>query len=110
MSAAQVVAVAALSVLLSFSSPGIPSGGLLIMAPVLESVGLPVEGVGILMAVDIFPDAVRTMLNVTADAVAATVVANHSGEVKIRGSGNGASSRVGGVASPVVTGTRLGME
>ena len=35
----------------------------------------------ILMAVDIFPDAAMTMLNVTADAVAATVVANHSGEM-----------------------------
>jgi Na+/H+-dicarboxylate symporter len=83
-SATQLVTIAALSVLLSFSSPGIPSGGLLIMAPVFASVGLPAEGVGILIAVDIFPDAARTVLNVTGDAVAATVVANHSGEVKSR--------------------------
>jgi Na+/H+-dicarboxylate symporter len=83
-SATQLVTIAALSVLLSFSSPGIPSGGLLIMAPVFASVGLPSEGVGILIAVDIFPDAVRTLLNVTGDAVAAAVVANHSGEVRSR--------------------------
>ena len=85
-SATQLVTIAALSVLLSFSSPGIPSGGLLIMAPVLASVGLPAEGVGILIAVDIFPDAARTLLNVTGDAVAATVVANHSGEMKTQAS------------------------
>lgn len=79
-SATQLVTIASLSVLLSFSSPGIPSGGLLIMAPVFASVGLPAEGVGILIAVDIFPDAARTLLNVTGDAVAVTVIANHSGE------------------------------
>jgi proton glutamate symport protein len=78
-SAIQLATVAALSVVLSFTSPGIPSGGLLIMAPVLASVGLPAEGVGILIAVDIFPDAARTLLNVTGDAVVATVLANHSG-------------------------------
>jgi Na+/H+-dicarboxylate symporter len=78
----QLLTIAALSVVLSFTSPGIPSGGLLIMAPVLASVGLPAEGVGILIAVDIFPDAARTLLNVTADAVVATIVASHSGEVK----------------------------
>ena len=83
-SATQLVTIAALSVLLSFSSPGIPSGGLLIMAPVFASVGLPAEGIGILIAVDIIPDAARTLMNVTGDAVAATVVANHSGEVKAR--------------------------
>jgi proton glutamate symport protein len=81
-SATQLVTIAALSVLLSFSSPGIPSGGLLIMAPVFASVGLPAEGVGILIAVDLVPDAARTLLQVTGAAVAATVVANHSGEVK----------------------------
>ena len=81
-SSTQLLTIAAVSVLLSFSAPGIPSGGLLIMAPVFASVGLPAEGVGILIAVDIFPDAARTLLNVTGDAVVATVVANHSGEVK----------------------------
>lgn len=80
-SATQLLTIAALSILLSFSAPGIPSGGLLIMAPVFASVGLPAEGVGILIAVDLFPDAARTMLNVTGDAVVATVVSNHSGEI-----------------------------
>jgi proton glutamate symport protein len=81
-SATQLLTMAALSVLVSFTAPGIPSGGLLIMAPVFASVGLPAEGVGILIAVDVFPDAARTLLNVTGDAVTATVVANHYGNVR----------------------------
>ncbi len=81
-SATQLLTIAAVSVFLSFSAPGIPSGGLLIMAPVFAAVGLPVEGIGILIAVDIFPDAAKTLVNVTSDAAVATVVANHSGEVR----------------------------
>lgn len=80
LSGLQLLTITALGVLLSFSSPGIPSGGLVIMVPVLVSVGLPPEGVGILIAVDVLPDATRTVLNVTADIVAATVVAEHSGD------------------------------
>lgn len=81
-SATQLLTMAALSVFVSFTAPGIPSGGLLIMAPVFASVGLPAEGVGILIAVDVFPDAARTLLNITGDAVTATVVANHYGGVR----------------------------
>jgi Na+/H+-dicarboxylate symporter len=75
LSGIQILTIAALGILLSFSSPGIPSGSLVIMAPVLVSVGLPPEGVGILIALDVLPDATKTILNVTADIVAATVVA-----------------------------------
>jgi proton glutamate symport protein len=62
-------------VLLSFSVPGIPGGVLLVMVPVLASVGIPAEGVGILLAVDVIPDMFRTVTNVTADMVAAVIVA-----------------------------------
>jgi Na+/H+-dicarboxylate symporter len=75
LSGIQILTIAALGVLLSFSSPGIPSGSLVIMAPVLVSVGLPLEGVGILIALDVLPDATKTILNVTGDIVVATVVA-----------------------------------
>jgi proton glutamate symport protein len=81
LSALQLLTIAALGVLLSFSSPGIPSGSLVIMVPVLVSVGLPPEGVGILIAVDVLPDVAKTILNVTGDIVAATVVAAHSGAI-----------------------------
>ncbi len=60
--------------LLSFYSPGIPSGGLLIMSPVYLSLGLPVEGIGILIAVDLIIDMFITAANVTANVSAAVLV------------------------------------
>ncbi len=55
----------------SFYSPGIPSGGLLIMAPVYLSLGLPVAGIGLLIAVDLIVDMFITASNVTANVVVA---------------------------------------
>jgi Na+/H+-dicarboxylate symporter len=60
-----VATVAVASVVMSFSVPGIPSGSLFIIAPLLPSVGLPVEGVGLLIAVDAIPDVFKTLTNVT---------------------------------------------
>ncbi len=71
---AQLVTVGLTSVILSFSVPGIPGGSILIMAPVLLSVGLPVEGIGILLGVDTIPDMFRTTLNVTGTMTAAVVL------------------------------------
>jgi proton glutamate symport protein len=61
--------------LLSFYSPGIPSGGLLIMAPVYISLGLPVEGIGILIAIDLIVDMFLTMANVTANVASSALIA-----------------------------------
>lgn len=61
--------------LLSFYSPGIPSGGLLIMAPVYLSLGLPVEGIGILIAIDLIVDMFLTMANVTANVASSALIA-----------------------------------
>ncbi|HEX6251897.1 MAG TPA: cation:dicarboxylase symporter family transporter [Gemmatimonadaceae bacterium] len=63
--------------LLTFSVPGIPGGSILIMSPVLVSVGVPIEGIGILLATDTIPDMVRTAVNVTADMAAATALDAH---------------------------------
>jgi proton glutamate symport protein len=63
--------------LLTFSVPGIPGGSILIMSPVLISVGVPLEGIGILLATDTIPDMVRTAVNVTADMAAATALDAH---------------------------------
>lgn len=79
LSATQLLTIASLGIVLSLSSPGIPSGSLYVMVPVLISVGIPAEGVGVLIALDVLPDVVKTILNVTADITAATVVARHSG-------------------------------
>lgn len=61
--------------LFSFSVPGIPSGSLFLLAPVLVELGLPAEGAGILIAVDTIPDMFKTTLNVTSHLTVATIVA-----------------------------------
>ncbi|MFK8013197.1 MAG: dicarboxylate/amino acid:cation symporter [Marinicellaceae bacterium] len=70
----QLVIVALAIGLLSFYSPGIPSGGLLIMAPIYSSLGLPIEGIGILIAVDLIVDMFITASNVTANVTAAILM------------------------------------
>ena len=64
--AGTVLTVAAGSIALSFSVPGIPSGGFLIAAPYLPGIGLPIQAIGILIALDAIPDIFKTLLNVTA--------------------------------------------
>ena len=76
--AAQVGLILVASVVLSFSSPGIPLGSLLLLVPVFASAGLPVEGIGILMAIDLLPDAFKTVANVTGDMAVAAVIARRS--------------------------------
>jgi Na+/H+-dicarboxylate symporter len=60
--------------LLSFYTPGIPSASLLIMTPIFLSLGLPVEGIGILIGVDFIVDMFLTMSNVTANIATVTVM------------------------------------
>jgi Na+/H+-dicarboxylate symporter len=67
------------STLISFSVPGIPSASLFLMAPVLVDLGLPPEGVGILIAVDAIPDLFKTTANVTAHLTSVTILARSQG-------------------------------
>ena len=61
--------------LLSFSVPGLPSASLFLLSPVLAQHGIPVEGVGILIALDAIPDMFKTTANVTAHLTSAVVLA-----------------------------------
>jgi Na+/H+-dicarboxylate symporter len=70
----EIAAIAAAIGLLSFYSPGVPSGGLFVMTPVYLSLDLPVEGIGILIALDMIPDMFITTANVTADMTAAVLL------------------------------------
>jgi proton glutamate symport protein len=76
--AGEIALVGAASVLLSFSTPGIPSGGMLLKLPLYAAIGLPVEGIGILIALDTVPDMFKTSLNVTADMATAVLVTPRS--------------------------------
>ncbi len=69
---------AVLAVLLSFATPGVPAGGLIISAPIFLAAGLPTEGIGLLVAVDTIPDMLRTPANVTADLAVAAILGRPS--------------------------------
>ena len=73
--ATQLVTIVATAIVTSFSIPGIPGGSVIAMVPVLASVGLPLEGIGILLGVDTIPDMFRTTANVTGQLAAAAIVA-----------------------------------
>lgn len=70
----EVAAMAAAIGALSFYSPGIPSGGLLVITPVYLAFNLPLEGIGLLIALDLVPDMFLTATNVTADMAVAAVL------------------------------------
>jgi len=80
LSVMQLIIIAMSIGLLSFYSPGIPSGGLLIMTPIYSSLGLPIEGIGLLIAVDLIVDMFITASNVTAN-VTATVLMSRGDRV-----------------------------
>ncbi len=62
------------AIVASVGAPGIPSAGMVTMIMVLQSVGLPIEAIGILIAIDRPLDAIRTMVNVEGDIVGSCVV------------------------------------
>lgn len=64
---------------LSFYSPGLPSSGLLIMAPIYMTFGLPLEGIGLLIALDVVVDMFITASNVTANVTVAVLMARFGG-------------------------------
>lgn len=76
--AVQVATIAVSAVLLNASVPGIPSGGLLVQAPAFASVGLPVEGLAVLIAVDMLPDVFRTAGNATSHLAAVVALTRRS--------------------------------
>ena len=63
------------SVFLAFAVPGIPRGAFILLTPLFLAIGLPAEGIGLLIAVDAIPDTFSTVLNVTGDLAAVALVA-----------------------------------
>lgn len=64
--------------LASIGTAGIPSVGLITLTMVFNSVGLPVEGIALIMGIDRILDMTRTAVNITGDAVCTTIVANQN--------------------------------
>jgi Na+/H+-dicarboxylate symporter len=65
----------------SIGAAGIPSGSIIFMGMVLASVGIPIEGIGLLLGVDRLLDMVRTMINVTGDAAVTLIVDKSEGKL-----------------------------
>lgn len=67
--------VIATATLASIGTAGVPSVGLITLSMVFNSVGLPLEGIALIMGIDRILDMTRTAVNITGDAVCTTVVA-----------------------------------
>ena len=66
--------------LASIGTAGVPGVGLITLALVLQQVGLPVEGIALIIGVDRLLDMMRTAVNVSGDAAIATIVAKSEGK------------------------------
>jgi len=67
--------------LASIGTAGVPSVGLVTLAMVLNSVGLPIEGIALIMGIDRILDMIRTAVNITGDAVCTTIVCHQEGSL-----------------------------
>ena len=67
--------------LASVGTAGVPGVGLITLSMVFNSVGLPVEGIGLIMGIDRILDMTRTAVNVTGDAVCTAIVAKQESEL-----------------------------
>lgn len=71
----QYLTVIGMSILASIGTAGVPGVGLIMLAMVFNQVGLPVEGIALILGVDRLLDMLRTIVNVTGDAVVTCIVA-----------------------------------
>ncbi len=72
-----------MSVLASIGTAGVPGVGLIMLAMVFNQVGLPVEGIGLILGVDRLMDMIRTAVNVSGDAIVSSIVAKSEGKMDV---------------------------
>jgi len=80
LSLTQQVVVMLVCILGGVGTAGVPAGSLPVIAMICGMVGVPAEGIGLILGVDRLLDMCRTTLNVTGDLAAAVVVSNGSGD------------------------------
>ena len=79
----QYLMVVVMVILASIGTAGVPSVGLVVLAGVLTQVGLPAEGIALILGVDRLLDMTRTVVNITGDSMVTTVVAKSEGELDL---------------------------
>ncbi len=84
LSFAQQFIVVLTALLASIGAAGIPMAGLVMMAIILNAVGLPLEGVGLILAVDRILDMLRTSVNVWSDSCGTAIIAKTEGETGLK--------------------------
>jgi len=72
-----------MSVLASIGTAGVPGVGLIMLSMVFSQVGLPIEGIGLILGVDRLLDMIRTAVNVSGDAVVSVVVAKSESSLDV---------------------------
>jgi len=72
-----------MSVLASIGTAGVPGVGLIMLSMVFSQVGLPMEGIGLILGVDRLLDMIRTAVNVSGDAVVSVIVAKSEKKLDI---------------------------
>jgi Na+/H+-dicarboxylate symporter len=72
-----------MAVLASIGTAAVPAVGLVMLTMVFNQVGLPVEGIGLILGVDRLLDMLRTSVNVTGDAVVTSIVARGEGKLDL---------------------------
>lgn len=80
---AEYITVIGTATLASIGTAGVPSVGLVTLTMVFNSVGLPVEAIGLIMGIDRILDMSRTAVNITGDAVCTTIVAKQNNAMDI---------------------------
>ncbi|MCK4494526.1 MAG: dicarboxylate/amino acid:cation symporter [Methylococcales bacterium] len=79
--ASDYMTIVGMSILASIGTAGVPGVGLIMLAMVFNQVGLPVEGIGLILGVDRLLDMVRTAVNITGDATVTCIVARGENEI-----------------------------
>ncbi len=77
-----IITVVLTATLASIGTAGVPGAGAIMLSMVLQSVGLPLDGMGLLMGIDRLVDMGRTTTNITGDAVCTAVIASKEGAIK----------------------------
>ncbi len=72
------------ALLASIGAAGIPMAGLVMMTIILRAVGLPLEGLGLILSVDRILDMMRTSVNVWSDSCGAVIIAKSEGETGLK--------------------------